>query len=127
MSHLSKIKTRITNYETLVKVLDKLQIDHTICSKGKYCKPSFSLQEKAGSTPNNSSTIFVWDGTSYQIIADSSDWEGKHMLEAMVDKVYQTYAYQTVLDEGHKQGFKSVGNYSNNDGSLRIVLERWSN
>nr|YP_010873083.1 hypothetical protein ycf35 [Nemalion vermiculare]WGV34427.1 hypothetical protein ycf35 [Nemalion vermiculare] len=124
MSHLSKIKTKITSHQRLAKVLHNLQIDHTVYDDDN-SQPAFSLREPEEYTQNSYLTVFTWDGDSYQIIADSSTWQEKHMLEAMADKVYQTYAYQTVLEEGYKQGFKNVDNYSRNDGSLRLVLEKW--
>ncbi len=43
-----------------------------------------------------------------------------------MNKVTQRYAYQTVVSQSNKQGFQIAEQQQNQDGSIRLVVQRWS-
>ena len=40
--------------------------------------------------------------------------------------VTQRYAFHTVVNETAKQGFQITEHHKNHDGSIRLVVQRWS-
>ncbi|MFM9160947.1 MAG: DUF1257 domain-containing protein, partial [Dolichospermum sp.] len=41
-------------------------------------------------------------------------------------QVTQGYAYQTVVKETTKVGFQVAEHHKNEDGSIRLIVQRWS-
>nr|YP_009315658.1 Hypothetical protein ycf35 [Trichogloeopsis pedicellata]SCW24316.1 Hypothetical protein ycf35 [Trichogloeopsis pedicellata] len=125
MSHLSKINTKITNTKTLLETLEELNIIHSISTNKN--KPSIILHEKL-LTSSQSHIEFIWIGSNYELVADSSTWQGKRFLEYWYDKIYQKYVYNTIIQESLKQGFdmNNISVHGQNNGSIRLTLEKWS-
>ena len=68
---------------------------------------------------------FNWNGSEYELVADLSFWQQQWSLETFIDRVSQAYASETILNESTKQGFQTVNEKTNIDGSVTLVLERW--
>ena len=68
---------------------------------------------------------FIWDGNSYELTADSETWQQKRLLDAIIEKIHQKYAHNMIMIESMKHGFNHTDTNILQDGSLRIVLERW--
>ena len=126
MSHFSHIKTRIQNLEYLEKALNKLQIT---CQKKEqeiigYKKEKFNVSLSIPQ-PNGYDIGFNWNGSEYELVADLSFWQQQWSLETFIDRVSQAYASETILNESTKQGFQTVNQKNNLDGSVTVILERW--
>jgi hypothetical protein len=126
MSHFSHIKTRIQNLEYLEKALNKLQIN---CQRKQqqivgYKKETFNVSLSIPQ-PNGYDIGFNWNGSEYELVADLSFWQQQWSLETFLDRVSQAYASETILNESTKQGFQTVNQKNNIDGSVTLVLERW--
>lgn len=121
MSHLSKIKTKITDLATLKRTLNDLNfIWHELLDNEECSLNTLDLHVN-----KDQKAKLTWDGNSYELIADSSTWAQKQLLNALTEKIYQRYAYNTILHESEKQGFNNTNTNILQDGSLRIILERW--
>ncbi len=127
MSHFSQIKTQIRNLTSLQAALSDLGIDwksgprEVRGYRGQTYKAEISIEQ------NNGYDIgFSWNGTEYELVADLQFWEQAWSVNRFLSMVTQRYAYHTVVSETAKQGFQLAEQQKNEDGSIRLVLQRWS-
>lgn len=127
MSHFSQIKTKIRDLDALESALSDLGIDS---KRGDMQVRGYQGQTQAASViisqDNGYDVGFQWDGESYQLVADLQYWQQKWSVETFVNKVTQRYAYQTIVTESANKGFQVVEQARAEDGSVRLVLQRWS-
>lgn len=127
MSHFSQIKTQIRNLASLQTALTDLGIDWKT-------GPSM-VRGYRGQTRNAEITIeqdngydigFSWNGNEYELIADLQYWKQNLSVDGFLRKVTQRYAYHTVVKETAQQGFQIAQQQQNEDGSIRLLVQRWS-
>ena len=127
MSHFSQIKTQIRNLSSLEAALTDLGIDWKSGSK--------MVRGYQGQTRNAEITIeqengydvgFAWNGKEYELVADLQYWQQPWSLEGFLRRVTQSYAYHTVVNETARQGFQVTEQQQNQDGSIRLLVQRWS-
>ena len=58
-------------------------------------------------------------------MADLQYWQQPLSVDGFLNQVTQRYAYHTVLNESSQQGFQVAEQVANEDGSIRLVLQRW--
>ncbi|WP_009545188.1 DUF1257 domain-containing protein [Crocosphaera subtropica] len=127
MSHFSNIKTQIRNLTSLKAALDDMGIDwkegpHTVRGyKGQTRTAEIVVEQN-----NNYDIGFSWNGSEYELIADLQYWQQPLSVDGFLKKVTQGYALHTILDESSKQGFQVAQQQKNEDGSIRLVVQRWS-
>nr|YP_009313202.1 Hypothetical protein ycf35 [Dichotomaria marginata]SCW21456.1 Hypothetical protein ycf35 [Dichotomaria marginata] len=125
MSHLSKIKTRIKNQDILIQSLKELNIHHNLTYESNKLKPTIYVSIK-----NRKKDIilphFIWNNHNYEFIADSKTWFEKNKLDALIEKLNQQYAYNTIIKKSHEKGFTHTNSNILQDGSIQLVLERWT-
>jgi hypothetical protein len=127
MSHFSNIKTKIRNLTSLKAALDDVGIDwksgpsQVRGYQGQTAKADIVVKQ------NNDYDIgFSWNGSEYELIADLQYWQQPLTVDGFLSKVTQRYAYHTVVNEASKQGFAVAEQEKNRDGSIRLVVQRWS-
>jgi hypothetical protein len=127
MSHFSNIKTQIRNLTSLKSALSDLKIN--------WKSGPLPVRGYQGQTRNAEVVIeqendydigFSWNGSEYELIADLQYWQQPLSVEGFLRKVTQGYAVNTVLEESSKQGFQVSEQQKNADGSIRLVVQRWS-
>ena len=127
MSHFSQIKTQIRNLNSLQAALTDLGIDWKSGSK--------TVRGYRGQTRNAEITIeqdngydvgFSWNGKEYELVADMQYWQQSWSVEGFLRRVTQRYAYHTVVNETARQGFHIAEQKQNQDGSIRVLVQRWS-
>ena len=69
---------------------------------------------------------FSWNGVSYELVTDLQFWQQNSSVDRFVKQVTQRYAYNTILSEGEQQGFAIAEQQERQDGTIRLVLQRWS-
>lgn len=127
MSHFSQIKTQIRDLSSLQAALTDL---------GIAWKPGpQAVRGYQGQTHNAEVVIeqdngydigFSQNQNHYELIADLQYWNQPLSVEGFLKQVTQRYAYQTVLKETTRQGFELTEQQHQQDGSIRLVLQRWS-
>ncbi len=127
MSHFSQIKTQIRNLDSLQAALTELGIDW---------KPGPRMvRGYRGQTRNAEITIeqdngydvgFSWNGNEYELVADLQYWKQPLSVDGFLRRVTQRYAYQTIVKETAQQGFEIAEQQQNKDGSIRLLVQRWS-
>lgn len=127
MSHFSSIKTQIRNLTSLKASLNDLGIQW---KEGNY--PIRGYQGKTHQAEvvieqeNNYDIGFSWNGNEYELVADLQYWQQPLTVDSFLQRVTQGYAFHTVINESSKQGFSVTEQQKNEDGSIRLVVQRWS-
>lgn len=125
MSHFSRISTKLRDIDTVKEALNDLgyQVRKKAPVRG------FSQWEKIEAdiviTAEDGRDIGFRDqGGEIEIVADF--WaRGEFDREAFIEKVTQRYAYRTIIEKAEEQGFEVVTEENQEDGSIRIVVQRW--
>jgi Protein of unknown function (DUF1257) len=127
MSHFSNIKTQIRNLSSLKAALTEMGVDW---KEGPTPVRGYQGQTRTAEVvveqKNNYDIGFSWNGNEYELVADLQYWQQPLSVEGFLRKVTQGYALQTVLSESCKQGFQVAEQQKNTDGSIRLVVQRWS-
>ncbi len=127
MSHFSNIKTQIRNLTSLKAALTDLDIEwkegpETVRGyQGKTHSAEVVVEQK-----NDYDIGFSWNGQEYEMVTDLQYWQQPLSVEGFLKRVTQRYAYHTVIGETVKQGFELAREEKNADGSIRLVVQRWS-
>lgn len=126
MSHFSQIKTQLRNFVSLQTALTDLGIDWKSgpCPVRGYRGQTINA-EIAIEQENGYDIGFRWNGNEYELVADLQYWQQPITVDRFLNKITQRYAFQTVLNETAKQGFQVAEQQKNEDGSIRLVVQRW--
>ena len=127
MSHFSNIKTKIRNLNSLQEALNSLDIEW---KAGPLPVRGYQGQTRNAEVvieqDNNYDIGFSWNGQEYELVADLQYWQQSLSVDGFLQRVTQNYAYHTVVSESTKQGFQIAQQQKNEDGSIRLVVQRWS-
>ncbi|PSN14090.1 hypothetical protein C7293_13205 [filamentous cyanobacterium CCT1] len=129
MSHFSQIKTKIRNLDSLKLALNDLGADW----KAGPC----DVRGYQGLTETADVVIAQDNGydigfrrnpetSDYELVADLQYWQQPLTVEGFLRQVTQRYAYNTVLSETSRQGFQLSEEQVREDGSVRLVVQRWN-
>ena len=127
MSHFSQIKTQIRNLSSLQAALTDMGLDW---KAGPQQVRGYRGQTRTAEVTieqdNGYDIGFSWNGKEYELVADLQFWRQEWTVERFLSRVTQQYAYHTVLNESTQKGFQVTEQEKNSDGSIRLVLQRWS-
>jgi hypothetical protein len=127
MSHFSQIKTQIRNLSSLKSALTDLGVDwkEGPCQVRGY-RGQTQNAEVAIEQDNGYDIGFSWNGSEYELVADLQFWRQNLTVDRFLSHVTRRYAYHTILNESTQKGFQVAEEQQNADGSVRLVLQRWS-
>jgi hypothetical protein len=127
MSHFSQIKTQIRDLISLQAALTDLNIDW---KPGPQAVKGYQGQTHTADIvieqDNGYGVGFSWNGQQYEMVADLQYWQQPVSVEGFIKQVTQRYAYHTVMRESMQQGFNLAEQEQQQDGSIRLVLQRWN-
>lgn len=127
MSHFSSIKTQIRNLTSLKAALADLEIDwKNGPSPVRGYQGQTSHAQIVIEQENNYDIGFSWNGQEYELVADLQYWQQPWTVDGFLQRVTQGYALHTVVNESSQQGFAVTEKQKNEDGSIRLVVQRWS-
>lgn len=127
MSHFSTVKTQIRNLTSLKAALSDLDIDwKNGPSQVRGYEGQTHTADVVVEQENHYDIGFSWNGQAYEMVADLQYWQQPLSVDGFLQRVTQRYAYHTVLAETEKQGFQVTEEKNNQDGSIRLVVQRWS-
>jgi len=127
MSHFSNIKTQIRNLTCLQAALTDLEIGWKPGTKEVRGYQGQTRNAEVAIEQDNGYDIgFSWNGKEYELVADLQYWQQPWSVDGFLSRVTQRYAYHTVVSETAKQGFNITEQKQNEDGSIRLVVQRWS-
>ena len=127
MSHFSQIKTQIRNITSLQAALSDLGVDWKSgpCDVRGY-RGQTQTAEVVIEQDNGYDVGFAWNGHEYELVADLQFWTLDNSVDRFLSKVTQRYAFHTIVHESAQKGFQVSEQQKNEDGSIRLVLQRWS-
>lgn len=127
MSHFTKIKTKLYDIELLKKSLTDLNINWIGQSNSiKGYQGAVHKAEVIIPQNNNYDIGFTWNGNEYELITDLMFWDQEISLDKFLTNINQRYAYNTIIDVSEKEGFNFTQTETNEDGSIRLVLRRFT-
>lgn len=127
MSHFSNIKTKIRNLDSLKAALKDLNLDWKDGSgtvrgyKGQTHQAEVAIEQD-----NGYDFGFCWNGSEYELVADLQYWQQPLTVDGFLRQVTQRYAYHSVVESTAAQGFSIAEQSNSEDGSIRLVVQRWS-
>ncbi len=125
MSHFSQVKTQIRALEPLQKALTNLGLDWKSSASAKSDRGQAVVAEVVIPQQNGYDIGFKWNGSEYELVADMHFWQQPWAVESFLNKVTQNYAIAAVMSESENQGFALTTQTQQQDGSVRLVLQRW--
>ncbi len=124
MSHFSRIRTQLRDLTTVKRVLEDL--GYTVVENG--IVRGYGAQQTTADlvvrTDARYDIGFRSEGGQVVMVADL--WGLRIDRERFLKEVSQRYAYLTVLDQAHAQGWQTVEEELQEDGSIRLVIQRWA-
>jgi hypothetical protein len=127
MSHFTKIKTTLKDLTVLKKSLMDLSVQWEAKSQVvKGYKDQTTFANLVIKQNNNYDIGFAWNGFEYQLVADLQFWQQPWSVELFLDKVTQRYAYNSILQTTNDQGFKAIEEVNQENGAIKLTLQRWS-
>lgn len=126
MSHFSQIKTQIRNLNSLQAALTDLGINWAGSKTVRGYRGQTRNAEISIEQDNGYDVGFSWNGKEYELVADMQYWQQPWSVEGFLRRVTQRYAYHTVVNETARQGFHIAEQQQNEDGSIRVLVQRWS-
>jgi hypothetical protein len=122
MSHFTRVRTQLRNVATLRQAL--IDLGYSV-SEGdvKGYGGQKTTADLVVRLENGHDVGFRKQGQLVTMVADF--WGLKTRPEVFLAKVSQRYAYLTVIGQAVEQGWQVVGNETQPDGSIKLVVERW--
>nr|YP_010618819.1 hypothetical protein PN064_pgp171 [Deltalsia parasitica]WAX02832.1 hypothetical protein [Deltalsia parasitica] len=134
MSHFSKIKTNITNFNTLIKTIKQLGFNYQFCSNNS--NSIYTNQESRNNdilvyqlnecSKKNHVFTLIWNVSEYHLVVDLELWSLNIDVNYVLDRLFQQYAYNMVVDTSSFSGFQRINENFNDDGSIKLTLQRWN-
>ena len=129
MSHFSQIKTKIRNLDALKVALTDLGAawQSGPCDVRGY-RGQTQLADLVIPQDNGYDIGFRLNSETkeYELVADLQYWQQPLTVEGFLRQVTQRYAYNTVLTQATQQGFQLSEEQVREDGSVRLVVQRWN-
>ena len=129
MSHFSQIKTKLRNLSSLQLALNDAGVSWQAGPKAvRGYQGNTETAEVVISQENGYDVGFKHNAQTgdYELVADLQYWQQPLSVEGFLNQVTQRYAYHTVVNESAMKGFQISEQASNEDGSIRLVLQRWN-
>ena len=129
MSHFSTIKTKLKNKPQLQEALEILQYDvkedQELKVTGNHGIGHETVEAELAIGTDVGFRMNPMTG-EYELVADLETWNQPITVERFMDKVTQQYAIQTVKKNTVKEGFTIENEIKNVDGSVELVVTRWT-
>jgi hypothetical protein len=123
MSHFTRIRTELRDIETVGRALEDMgyQVEEGQVRGFMHQRAQADIVVRMD---GGYDIGFQQTGDAVTLVADF--WGLRIDREAFLEQVTQRYAYVTVLDQAQEQGFQVVTQETQQDGSLRLVVQRWA-
>jgi hypothetical protein len=123
MSHFTRVRTQLRNIETVKQALEDLGYAVTEGPVRGY-QGQLENADLVVNTGSSYDLGFRKEGENVVMVADF--WGLRINREQFVKQVSQRYAYLTVMEQAQSQGWQSVTEETQPDGSIRLVMQRWA-
>jgi hypothetical protein len=126
MSKFVSVKTEIRELAHLRRALDDLKLDYR--ENVIYTHPYSRTSRTNALVIKQGAVTFAFapqksEASAYDLLFD--DMQAK-MVDALVGKIRQRYAYHKVVEETHAVGFELVEERTGADDVVRLTVRRWA-
>nr|YP_009019540.1 hypothetical protein [Gracilaria salicornia]AHH24508.1 hypothetical protein [Gracilaria salicornia]UAD87516.1 hypothetical protein [Gracilaria salicornia] len=129
MSHFSRITTNITDLKILQQSLKDLNFDY-ITQKSYLKDGNGNLESVDIIVKKNDKNVigFAWNGKEYTFISDFDLWQNHYEIypENIIEKILQQYAINSIINISHTEGFQTINKEKLQDGSVKLIVQRWN-
>ena len=127
MSHFTKLKTKLYDRSALEKSLLDLNIKwESSDSKVRGYNNQAQTAEIVIKQKNNYDIGFQWNGTEYELVTDLAFWAQEYSVDKFLQQVNQRYAFNLITKASEKKNFQFVESETRQDGSIRLLLRKYS-
>ena len=127
MSHFTKITTKLYDRAIIEKSLDDLNINYdNAATTIRGYKNQEHEAEIVVRQSNNHDIGFKYNGKEYELVADLMFWDQDYSVNKFINQVKQRYAFNLITKVSEEQSFQYVGAEDQNDGSIRLLLRKFS-
>ncbi|HOA23390.1 MAG TPA: DUF1257 domain-containing protein [Aggregatilineales bacterium] len=123
MSHFTRVRTQLRDLDTVRRALEDLGFEVVENAPVRGYNGQQERADLVVQTGSEYNLGFRREGQNVVMVADF--WGLRIDREGFLNRVTQRYAYLTVLDQAQKQGWQSVAEEVQEDGSIRLVMQRW--
>lgn len=122
MSHFTRVRTQLRDLKTIKQALEDLgyQVEEGTVRGHTGQRVAADLVVRMD---NEYDIGFERSGNHVVMVADF--WGLRIDREVFLQQLTQRYAYITVLKQAEQQGFQLVTEETQEDGSVRLVMQRW--
>ena len=127
MSHFSTIKTKIKDKSALLRALQVLghntDVDQKLKNPADHNHDEVTVHVAVGKDIGfrlNPST------KTYELVTDLQTWDQPVPVESFLDKLSHQYAVATITEAAKKDDFHVTQQTTKTDGSIELVVERWT-
>ncbi len=125
MSHFTKLKTKLTDKDVLVKALNALSyatqenvlLDNPVNHEHEQVQVEVGITRYVG--------FKLEDDGTFHLVAELDAWEEPITVNRFIEKVTQAYARETVVDTVQNQGFTVVSEQKSVENTIEIIAEKW--
>nr|WGH12823.1 Ycf35 [Echinothamnion sp.] len=134
MSHFSKIKTNITNLNVLIRTIQELgfnyrfvsNIDTSLLTSNQNIPNNILVYKVSQCSKESHLFTFTWNIDEYILLVDLDLCNLDVNFNYLLDRLFQQYAYNIVINTSVNSGFKKITENSVYDGSVKLTLQRWN-
>ena len=127
MSHFTKIKTKLYDRVTIEKSLSDLNIEWELEAEKIR---GYNNQEHAADIVirqnNNHDIGFKWNNKEYELVADLMFWDQTYSVDKFLNQLHQRYAFNLITKVSEEQSLQFVKTENLEDGSIRLLLRKFS-
>jgi len=124
MSHFTRVRTQLRNLTTVGQALEELgyNVEENVAVRGY--RGQEAKAELVVRTDTNYDIGFRQEGDNVVVVADF--WGLRMDRNKFLQEVAQKYAYITIRDQAEVRGWQMATEEVQEDGSIRLVMQRWS-
>lgn len=125
MSHFTRVKTKLRNLTLLERALRELGYQPSV--------GNVKVRGWNGETRNADLVVqmsnrydFGFQQVGDELVLVCDDWGFRENVPQLLQKITQQYAYQVCVEQAAAQGFQVVGTEQQADGSIRLLVQRYT-
>ena len=138
MSHVTALKTALTNRLVLEAALDNLNLNYSEITDAKPALSSSTSAPNSDSNremsfvvvqPNGSNIGFIWTGENYEVGIDFSQWQQSRSVMSFMLALEQEYAMILLMSSAKELGFQTdtEKNYLNESTvTYKLTCKTWN-
>ena len=124
MSHFTRVRTKLRNIATVQRALEDLGYQVKAEDKVRGYGGDRARADLVVRLDGNYDIGFTQQRNG-DVVMVADLWALRIDKNAFLNEVTQRYAYHTVMGQAEAQGFQVTEEANQQDGSIRLVMQRW--